>query len=251
MIERESHGAVTVLRLAHGKVSALDAELCLALRAELAPLAGASGAVVLTGTGSSFCAGADLKRVMDGGEAYLAGFLPALIGAVEEVFRFPRPLVAAVNGHAIGGGCVVAAAADIRLMAAGRGRIGIPELLVGVAFPAIAIEAVRLATGGAGLGDLALGGGVFEPEEALRRGLVDAVVEPERLLEEAVARAERMAAIPPASFAHAKAQIRGPALERLERVGPAVDAEAAALWASAEVQRAIRDYVERTLPPRG
>jgi enoyl-CoA hydratase len=250
MIEVERHGAVTVLRLAHGKVNALDTELLLALRAELAPLVGEPGAVVLTGAGTAFSAGVDLFRVMEGGDAYVAGLLPALIGVVGDLFRFPRPLVAAVNGHAIAGGCVIAETADLRLMAAGRGRVGLPELLVGVAFPAIAVEVLRYATGGRGLGALALGGGAVEPEEALRGGLVDELVEPERLLEEAVARAERMAAIPQAAFAHAKAQLRAPALERVDRVSPAVDAEAAALWQSPEARNAMAAYVARTMPPR-
>jgi enoyl-CoA hydratase/carnithine racemase len=250
MIEVERNGAVTVLRLAHGKVNALDTELLVALRTELAPLMGAPGAVVLTGAGSAFSAGADLFRVAEGGDAYLAGFLPSLFGALDDLFRFPRPLVAAVNGHAIAGGCVLAQTADLRLMAAGRGRIGVPELLVGVAFPAVAIEVMRHATGGRGLQELALGGGTYEPEEALRRGLVDEVVDPERLLEEAVARAERMAAIPERAFAHAKSQIRGPALERLTRVAAGVDAEAAAIWESPEARSAVREYLTRTLPPR-
>ena len=250
MIEVERQGAVTVLRLAHGKVNALDTELLLALRAELEPLARASGAVVLTGAGSAFSAGVDLFRVVQGGDAYVATLLPALIGVVGDLFRFPRPLVAAINGHAIAGGCVIAETADLRLMSAGKGRLGIPELLVGVAFPAVGIEVLRHATGGGGLADLALGGGTVEPDEALRRGLVDEVIEPERLLQEAVARAERMAAISAAVFAHAKTQLRAPALERIDRVSPTVDAEAVALWQSPEARAAISDYVARTLPPK-
>ncbi|MDX6648041.1 MAG: enoyl-CoA hydratase [Miltoncostaeaceae bacterium] len=250
MIEVERHGAVTVLRLAHGKVNALDTELLLALRQELAPLAHAPGAVVLTGAGSAFSAGVDLFRVVEGGDAYVAGLLPALVGVLGDLLRFPRPVVAAVNGHAIAGGCIIAETADLRLMAAGKGRMGIPELLVGVAFPAVGIEVMRHVTGGRGLAQLVLGGGTFEPQESLRRGLVDELVEPDRLLEEAIARAERMAAIRPAVFGHAKSQLWAPVLERIERVSPPVDAEAAALWQSPEARTAIQEYVGRTLPAR-
>ena len=248
MIEVERHDRVTVLRLAHGKVNALDTELLLALRAELEPLAGGSDAVVLTGAGSAFSAGIDLFRVLDGGEAYVTSLLPALIGAIGDLFRFPRPLVAAINGHAIAGGCIIAETADVRLMAAGTGRLGLPELLVGVAFPAVGIEVVRHATGGRGLGDFVLRGGTVLPDEALARGLVDEVVDPDRLLEEAVGRAAVMAAIPGAAFAHAKAQLRAPALERIDRVSPVVDADATELWLSPEARAAIGDYIARTLP---
>jgi enoyl-CoA hydratase len=250
MIEVERHDRVTVLRLAHGKVNALDTELLLALRAELEPLAAGAGAVVLTGAGSAFSAGVDLFRVLDGGEQYVTSLLTALVGAIGDLFRFPRPLVAAINGHAIAGGCVIAETADVRLMAAGTGRLGLPELLVGVAFPAVGIEVIRHAAGGRGLGDLVLRGGAVLPEEALARGLVDEVVDPDRLLEEAIARAATMAAVPGAAFAHAKAQLRAPALERVDRVSALVDARAVELWLSSEAREAIAAYVARTLPKK-
>ena len=68
----------------------------------------------------------DLFRILDGGEPYTEPYLTTLIGVFEDLFRYPRPLVAAVNGHAIAGGCVVACTGDYRLMAAGQGRIGVP-----------------------------------------------------------------------------------------------------------------------------
>ena len=61
------------------------------------------------------------------------------------LFTFPRPVVSAINGHAIAGGCVLAAASDARVMAAGNGRIGVPELLVGVPMPSLVVEVCRYA----------------------------------------------------------------------------------------------------------
>ena len=106
----------------------------------------AAGALVITGQGKMFSAGVDLPRLVEGGAAYVREFLPAMNHAFETLFAFPKPLVVAVNGHAIAGGCVMACCADYRIMAREPGRIGIPELLVGVPFPVVPLEIVRFAT---------------------------------------------------------------------------------------------------------
>jgi enoyl-CoA hydratase len=247
MISREAVSqAVTVLRLDHGAVSALDLELLEVLRKEVADLASEGVALVLTGTGRAFSAGVDLFRILDGGEPYMERYLPALIGVFDELFRYPRPVVAAVNGHAIAGGCVVACTGDYRLMAAGRGRIGVPELLVGVPFPALGLEIVRFAIADRGTQGLLYTGSTLLPEEAKGQGLVDEVVPAEELLEQAVARAEQLAAIPPATFWHTKWSLRRPVLERAEENGRRLDAEMRHIWASAETAAAIANYVNKT-----
>src|SRR5207248_9881983 len=101
---------------------------------------------------------------------YVADFIPTLAGAFADIFAYQRPVVAAVNGHAIAGGCVIVSCADHRLMADGRGRIGVPELLVGGPFPAVALLAVRFALGDVGAADPAYSGAPLLPADALRRG---------------------------------------------------------------------------------
>src|SRR5690349_19316107 len=141
MIERSEHEGITTLRLAHGKASALDLELVEGLALLVAEVAQSdTRAVILTGTGSIFSAGVDLFRLVDGGRDYADRFVPALSRMLLELFAFPKPLIIAANGHAIAGGCIFTLAGDYRMMAAGNGRIGIPELLVGVPFPPSVIE---------------------------------------------------------------------------------------------------------------
>ena len=152
MLETEDRSGVTVLRLKHGKVNALDTELLRAITAAFQDL-DPTAAVVLTGHGSAFSAGVDLKRIVDGGQPYVREFLPALTETFLAVFNHPGPVVAAVNGHAIAGGCVLAAACDARLMSGGR--IGLAELSVGVPFPTVALEIMRHAVGPA-VGNLVL-----------------------------------------------------------------------------------------------
>ncbi len=140
MIDVTDRNGIALVGLDHGKVNALDLELLQAITATMGDMADAR-AVVITGAGRAFSAGVDLRRVVDGGAEYVREFLPALSEALLSVFDCPRPVVAAINGHAIAGGCVLAAATDVRLMSAGT--IGLTELLVGVPFPVAALEIVR------------------------------------------------------------------------------------------------------------
>ena len=127
-------------------------------------------AVVLTGAGRAFSAGVDLRRYLERGRR------PTSSGSCR---RWPscsappstlaKPVVAAVNGHAIAGGCVLAACADVTLMAEGNGRIGVPELKVGVPFPRVALEVLRHAVGEVAARRLVLGADTH----AARRGAGD------------------------------------------------------------------------------
>jgi enoyl-CoA hydratase len=250
MIERTDHDGVAVVRLAHGRASAMDVELFAAIEAALDAAAGAR-AIVLTGTGGIFSAGVDLKRLLAEDPGYLAGFLPALARMLERVFFLPQPVVAAVNGHAVAGGCVLACAADHRVMAGGPGRIGVTELLVGVPFPAVALEIMRFVVPPHRLQDTVYLGRTHDPEAAMARGLVDEVVEPDRLLPRAVEVAHALAAIPPGTFALTKRQLRQPVRDFLAVHGAALDAAVAPLWAADAVRAVARGYVERVLGRAG
>jgi len=248
MIERHTVDDTSVLRLAHGKASALDLELLGALREALeAEAAAPERALVLTGTGSIFSAGVDLVRLVEGGADYLARFLPALDAALLALVRLAKPVVAAVNGHAIAGGCVVACGCDLRLMAAGSGRMGAPELKVGVPFPPVALELVLRAMAPHHARVALLRGTLFTPEERRERGLVDEVVEPDELLPRALERARELAAVPARAYALNKRLLVDALHADLERRAAAAAPEVLATWSSPEVLDAVRGYVERTL----
>ena len=247
MITTETRGRVTVVRMAHGKVNAFDPEFMKGLAGQLDALEAAdTAAVVLTGAGRVFSAGVDLRRLVDGGADYVKALLPRLGGAFSRAFAFPRPLVAAVNGHAIAGGCVLACACDYRVMADGAGRIGTPELSVGVPFPGMALEILRLAVPAHRLQALIYRGLTCAPAEAVANGLVDELAAPEAVVDRAVEVAARLGALPPASFSLTKRMIREPSRNRVRDL-QAVDEAVAEAWASPPVQEAVRAYVERTL----
>jgi len=248
MIDISHRGDIAILTMAHGKANLLDLEFCGALDAAFAECGkSTSKAVVVTGRGSIFSGGVDLIRVVEGGRSYVDAFLPAMNRTFESIFSFPKPVVAAVNGHAIAGGCILVCAADRRLMVRGRGRIGVPELVVGVPFPAVPFEIVRSAVASQHLATLVFGGGTFEPVAAIEKGLVDELVDADRLLDEAIAAAEMLAARPAVAFAMTKSQLRQPALERMSEGAERTDPYVQRLWGTPETLAAIRSYVERTL----
>src|SRR4029077_13032439 len=102
-------------------------------------------AVVMTGTGRFSSAGLDLFEVFGYPPGDFTDFTARFDAGFAALFGFPKPVVAAVNGHAVAGGAVLAAAADVRLMAEGDGRVGLTEIQVGVPFPAAILEIVRSA----------------------------------------------------------------------------------------------------------
>ena len=244
MIRVEHVGDVAVVRLEHGKVNALDVEVLDELATVVDDLAGSAPSIVVTGNGRVFSAGADLARVLEGGADYVAAFIPALHRAFLTLFRCRRPTVAAIDGAAIAGGCIIAAACDHRLMAEGAGRIGASELAVGVPFPAAAIEVMRHACGHR-TGDLVLRARLLDVYEAIGADLVHEAVPPERLLERAVEVATELAALPSEAYAMAKQHLRHDSIARIERESPVVDPTVARIWASEQTLARIGEQFER------
>ena len=245
MIETATYDDVLVLRLAHGKASAFDIELLEALQRRFEDTKGAR-AVVLTGTGSIFSAGVDLFRLTKEGRPYVERFVPALSAMLESLFTLPVPVVAAVNGPAIAGGVILNAAADYRIMAAGNGRIGVPELLVGVPFPALALEIVRFATPSHHIEEFVYTGKTVLPDEALAKGIVDEVVDATSLQDRALALARQFAAVPAKAFAITKRQLRAPFVARARELAQE-DRQSLDIWADPATHEHIRGYLERTV----
>ncbi len=246
MIERQLQGVVTVLRLQHGKASALDVELLAALDEELVRAGRDGQAIVLTGTRSIFSAGVDLFRVLDGGEAYLDAFLPALEATLLRLFTFPRPAVAALNGHALAGGWVLACGCDYRVATLAAAKLGLPELQVGVAFPPVAVETVRFATPASQLQALVLAGRTFDGATALQAGLVDEAVDADEVVPRAVAVAGELARIPAAPFRLTKEQLRAPSVERIAAAAGSA-AAVRAQWRHGDTAAVIRAYLDRVV----
>jgi enoyl-CoA hydratase/carnithine racemase len=152
-------------------------------------------------------------------------------------------VVAAVNGPAVAGGCILACACDRRLLVDG-GRIGASELLVGVPFPVAALEILRWACG-VRTEEVVLSGKLYGSDEALSVGLAHEIVTAEDLFDRALTVAGELAAIAPEAFRLAKTQLRRPTVERIAHDAPVVDPEVTALWSAPETTASIRAQVEK------
>ena len=248
MIDRKDAGGIRVVKLAHGKVSAMDIELGEALMQEMQDAATAPiKAVILTGTGSSFSAGVDLFRLIKDGPDYGRRFLPVLDGLLRAVLTLPKPVVAAVNGHAIAGGCILAASCDHRIMVEGNGRIGIPELAVGVPFPALPLQIMAARVNDGPLRDLVFTGRTVQVDEAKTLGLVDEKCPSGMLLDRATEAAERLAKIPAGAFALTKEAFYAPILRRTAELAELNDRVVEA-WLQPHTYDTIRAYLDRIIP---
>lgn len=247
MIERKDVDSIRILKLAHGKVSAMDLELGEALLREMTDAAAAPiAAVIITGSGSSFSAGVDLFRVVKDGPDYGRRFLPVLDNFLRAVLTFPKPVVAAVNGHAIAGGCILAAACDHRIMVEGSGRIGIPELAVGVPFPALPLQIMAARVADGPLRDLVFTGRTVQVDEAKTLGLIDEKCPSGMQIDRAMEVAQQLSTIPAGAFALTKEAFYTPILNRVTQLAD-LNARVTDAWLQPHTYDTIRAYLEKTI----
>ena len=248
MIHREAADGIVTLRLEHGKASALDLELCQALQEafESAAASPEARAIVITGTGTIFSAGVDLPRLINSGKKYVQDFVEGLDAMLRAMFLFPKPAVAAMNGHAIAGGAIIAFACDYRLMSGGR--IGVPEALVGVPFPPLALEIVRFGVPKQHLQSVVLLAKTYEAAVAKAMGLIDELSND--VLVRGLEVAKQMAAITPETFRLTKRQLREPYLRDAAAVASVSADEIDALWAAQATHDHIREYLAKTIGKR-
>jgi enoyl-CoA hydratase len=164
-------------------------------------------AVILTGEGNAFVAGADIKEMQAlAEESKIRAFIKFGQQVLQDIETLPQPVIAAINGFALGGGLELALACDIRL-ASSDARLGFPEVGLGI-FPGLGgtQRAARLAGRGVA-SELVFAGDPISAEEALRAGLVNRVVPPGQLMAEARKLAGRIASRAPVAVAKAKAAI--------------------------------------------
>ncbi len=212
-------GATAVLALASDKVNALDREVLgeISTFVDYCEQDPGITALVLTGEGSVFSAGLNVNEVLSNGTSYTDDLLDALSDALVRLFRCPKPTVVAINGAAIAGGCILAAAFDKRLIAE-EARIGVTELKVGVSFPLVAIELLQHACGPQAE-QLIFDAGLLNADAACRSGLAHQSVPREELQAAALAAAEQLASLDARSYALAKASTRRRALSAVEDDG--------------------------------
>jgi enoyl-CoA hydratase len=209
-VRREARGAVAVLTLDRPKtLNALDTPMLEAIAARSAELASDPSvrAVVLTGAGRAFAAGADVAEMRGHGPAEAERFSRLGHAAFAALEALPVPVIAAVNGYALGGGCELALACDW-IYASDRARFGQPEVALGLVPGFGGTTRLVRRVGVAWARELVLGGEPIDAETALRIGLANRVFPAEELVAAAVAAGEKIAARGPLAVALAKRVIQ-------------------------------------------
>lgn len=231
-------GDVVVLELQREqRRNALDLGLCEAILAGAqhavgdGPVAGGARALVVTGRGTAFCSGADL------GGVYGPEFLEALYGMLHGLAALPVPIIAAVNGPAIGAGTQLAIACDLRVADA-TARFGVPTARNGMAVDAWTIRTLADLAGTGPARRLMLAGELVDRDEALQHGLVDRT----GTLDDAVAWAHEIATLAPLTLAYNKAVLNG-TIDDDE-----IEQGFRDVWASADVREAAAARTEKRTP---
>jgi len=245
-IHIEEAGDVAVVRIDRPPANALDLDLLAEGHEVRERLAREEPrAVVIVGRERFFSAGLDLKAA----PTLNAAEQRATVDGINRLFLgwygFPRPVVAAMNGHAVAGGLILALCADHRVCAT-EGRFGLTELRAGLPYPLAAIAVVRAELSAAAARRLVLGASLVEPPEALALGVVDELRPADEVLPRAIEVATEFAALPSATYRVVKRQLRGPAIDALERaLGGGAGDPVLAAWVSNETSAAATGILRR------
>jgi enoyl-CoA hydratase len=206
---------VALLTIDRPPANAMDVGLLGEIVAAVAGVAAEPpAALVLAGREGVFSAGADLKAVPGYGPEQQREMVHGINAMALGVYGLECPVVAAVTGHAIAGGMVLALCADLRV-ATPAGRYGLTEVKVGVPYPQAAIGVVRAELAPQAARMLAFGAELHDAQTCHRLGVLDEVHPPAAVLPRAVELAERLAAMPAAVYARTKRDLRGAALDAM------------------------------------
>lgn len=242
-------GAVATIRLDRPPANALARPVSLELQAAAGAVAadGSVRAVVVWGGERIFAAGADIKAMVGYGPAEVAEDVGALERACRDLEAIPKPVIAAINGFALGGGCEVALACDVRIASAGA-ELGLPEIGLGIIPGAGGTQRLPRLIGLARARDLILSGRRVGAEEARSIGLVDRIVAGADAYPAALEEARRYAAGPTRAYAAAKRALAAATDEALGR-GLRVEHEAfVPLFDTHDQEEGMRAFLEKRDP---
>ena len=244
--------AIRVLRLTGGKANAMDDALLDEIERSVDDFErGPARAAVITGYERFFSAGLALPKLIELERPAMKAFIEHFGRAMTRVLACEKPIVAAINGHAIAGGCVLALMCDWRICAEGDAKIGLNETPLGIGLPAIVIEPLRAQVPPSSLVPVALEGRLFAPREAKEVGLVHEVVAEGELAARAEAKARDLARGARIAVAQVKRALRAPILEAIARTSAPETEQWLDSWFSGDARERLRGAVAGLKRPAG
>lgn len=214
----KDQGIVT-LTLSRGKVNALNEVVIEELHECFKGIEteGSLKAAILTGQGKFFTFGFDIPEFLSYSKETFTRYLTKFAGLYRYLFAFPKPVVAALNGHTVAGGCMLATACDRRLMVTGKAKISLNEINFGSSVFAGSVAMLKYWVGARNAQEILYSGRMYTAEEALKLGLVDCVTTEEALPDLARRAAEELAAKDGVAFGGIKNLLRKPVMEEIIR----------------------------------
>jgi enoyl-CoA hydratase len=232
---------VALVTLSRGKVNALNDAVIEELSRGFEEIQADSNvrAVILTGEGRFFSFGFDIPGFLPYSKEEFTRYLEKFTGLYTSLYLHPKPVVAALNGHAIAGGCMLASACDRRVMASGHAKISLNEVTFGASVFAGSVEMLRACVGSRNAERMLYSGAMYTAEEAAELGLVDRVTSPEHLMEAAMEEARGLAWDGPA-FRSLKGLLRGPIADRMRQREADSIREFVDIWYSAPTREKLK-----------
>ncbi|MEO8704229.1 MAG: enoyl-CoA hydratase/isomerase family protein [Kofleriaceae bacterium] len=238
---------VATIRLEGGKANAMSSDLLDTIERAIDDFERSPArAAVITGYDRFFSAGLALPRLVDLDRPAMGVFIEKFSRVMIRVFACEKPIVAAINGHAIAGGCVLALMCDWRIVVDDPAvRVGLNEVQLGIGLPSVVIEPLRAQVPPTALVAIALEGRLFTPVEAHTHGLAHVVVPAADLASHAAAKARTFAALAPAATAQVKRALRGPVIDAIQRSAAVETERWLDSWFAPEAQTQLRAAVAK------
>jgi enoyl-CoA hydratase/carnithine racemase len=210
-------GKIATVTISRGKVNALNEPMVEEITKSFEDLETDNEvkSITFTGSGKFFSFGFDVPEFLSYPKNDFIRYLEKFTNLYTYVFRFPKPIVAALNGHTIAGGCMLATACDFRLMVTGKARISLNEITFGAPVFAGCLEMLRYCVGSRNAQSIVYSGAMYSAEQALQLGLVDRVSSEDDLAEDARKVAQELAQKDSSAFRCTKHLLRKPVAEQM------------------------------------
>lgn len=210
-------GEIATVTLSRGKVNALNEPMVEEITTSFEDLATDNQvkSIIFTGSGKFFSFGFDVPELLSYPKNDFIRYLEKFTSLYTALFCFPKPVVAALNGHTIAGGCMLATACDFRLMVTGKARISLNEITFGAPVPAGTLEMLKYCVGSRNAQSIVYSGAMYSGEEAFQLGLVDQVSSEDSLAEDARKIAQELAQKDSSAFKSIKHLLRKPVAEQM------------------------------------
>jgi enoyl-CoA hydratase/carnithine racemase len=234
---------VSVLKMTHGKVNALNEDMVIHITGCFNQLRDdeKTKVVILTGHRNFFSFGLDVPELYNYDKDRFMKYLDKFTNLYADIFTFPKPIIAAINGHAIAGGCMLATACDYRIMVTGKAKISLNEVTFGSSVFWGSTEILKCCVGHAKAEEILLGGQMYSAEQAYDLGLVNEISTTENLTASANDMANKYIANDLRAYAALKKLLRDPVANRIIDHEPQGNRDFTELWYSAQTREKLQD----------